>query len=62
MRRINKEISPGVICLYSEAQKCAFSCKNSLIKCAERKITRSFFVISIDFSIGYRYNSSEGGG
>ena len=37
MRRINKEISPGVICLYSEAQKCAFSCKNSLIKCAERK-------------------------
>ena len=44
------------------SQKCAFGRKNSLIKCAGEKETRPFFVISIDFSIGYRYNSSEGGG
>ena len=49
------------LCLWVEG--CLlYTSKNSLIKCAGEKETRSFFVISIDFSIGYRYNSSEGGG
>ena len=47
--------------LHSEKRKCVFDSNNSLIKCATEKKTRSFFVLSIDFSIGYRYNDSEGG-
>ena len=52
----------GVICLYAEAKNVRSAAKLAHKMCREKKETRSFFVISIDFSIGYRYNSSEGGG
>ena len=35
--------------------------QNSLMKCADIEKSRSFFVITIDFSTGYCHNNSEGG-
>lgn len=61
LRRINNEISLGGTNLFSENGKCVYGRKNSLKKCAGKEKTRSFFVILIEFSIGYRYNNSEGG-
>lgn len=40
--------------------KCAYSPQNSLRKYAVKEKSRSFFVISIDFFTGYRYNNNGG--